>query len=46
MSGGNLRGSISYPEEIYAGYITFLYHGCYRSNHGISIGYTIARSEL
>ena len=34
MSGRNLRGSISCPEEIKRG--IFLYHGSYRSNHGIN----------
>ena len=35
MSWVNLRGSISCPEEKWG--ISLLYHGCYRSNHGINI---------
>ena len=34
-----LRGSISYPEEKRG--ISLLYHGCYRSNLGISNSYTM-----
>ena len=37
MSGGNLRGSISCPKEIFKRGISLLYYGCYHSNHVISI---------
>ena len=39
MSGGNLRGSISfnYVRRKFKWGISLLYLGCYRSNHGINI---------
>ena len=52
MSGGNLRGSISCPEGVYhvprkfKRGISLLYHGCYRSNHSISICYSMGRSDI
>ena len=36
MSGGNLRGVYHVRRKFKRG-ISLLYHGCYRSNHGINI---------